>query len=98
MLSLLVCEPLTPFTPIGLQGKFTVDGQEYSLAINNGPNSLHGGIEGFSWKFWTATVIDTPGAPPALRFEYTAADMEEGFPGECIATVVYRIRELLVVK
>ena len=74
-------------------GKFTVDGKDYSLAINNGPNSLHGGIEGFSWKFWTTTVIDTPGAPPALRFEYTAADMEEGFPGECIATVVYSVSD-----
>ncbi len=84
----------TPFTLIGLQGKFTVDGQEYSLAINNGPNSLHGGIEGFSWQFWTATVIDVEGAPPSVRFQYTSADMEEGFPGECIATVVYTVSDL----
>jgi aldose 1-epimerase len=72
-------------------GKFSVDGQEYTLAINNGPNSLHGGIEGFSWQFWSATVVDVEGKSPAVRFIYVAGDGEEGFPGRCTTTCTYTL-------
>lgn len=72
-------------------GKFSLDGKDYTLAVNNGPNSLHGGVEGFSWQFWSATVIDVEGISPAVRFRYVAADMEEGFPGECVAMCTYSV-------
>ena len=61
------------------QGTFTVNGKEYRLATNNGPNSLHGGVKGFDKQVWKATVLD--GDQAAVRFEYRAHDGEEGYPG-----------------
>ena len=60
------------------KGKFTLDGKEYSLAINNGPNALHGGPTGFHARVWDAKQI----AENAVELHYVAADMEEGFPGK----------------
>jgi aldose 1-epimerase len=59
------------------KGKFSIVGQEYSLAINNGPNALHGGPTGFQNRIWDVHVI-----PNGVRFSYTSADGEEGYPGE----------------
>jgi aldose 1-epimerase len=62
-------------------GKFTLDGTEYQLPINNGVNSLHGGVRGFDKRVWTSTVFmeaETAG----VRYTYCAADGEEGYPGE----------------
>jgi aldose 1-epimerase len=69
-------------------GKFKIDGKEYHLAINNGPNSLHGGISGFDKKLWKATpkfYNDTS----ELELQYTSPDMEEGYPGTLSVTVRY---------
>ena len=71
------------------KGKFTLDGKEYTLAINNEPNALHGGPTGFHARVWDAEQIDAQ----TLKLEYTAADMEEGFPGEFKATVVYKFND-----
>ena len=62
-------------------GKFTLDGKEYKLAVNNGPNSLHGGIKGFDKAVWKASVLGSS-ENPAVKFSYTSADGEEGYPGE----------------
>ena len=70
-------------------GKFSLDGTEYSLYINNGENSLHGGKVGFSHKLWTATPID--GDEPSLILEYTSPDMEEGYPGTLKVKVTYTL-------
>ncbi|MEE0969566.1 MAG: aldose epimerase family protein [Clostridia bacterium] len=71
------------------KGKFTLDGKEYSLYINNKENSLHGGKEGFSFKLWDAAPID--GEEPQLVLEYTSPDMEEGYPGTLSVKVTYTL-------
>src|SRR5271165_4877103 len=56
-------------------GKFTLDGKEYKLAINNGPNSLHGGIKGFDKVVWKAEDVSGP-AGPAVKLTYNSPDGE----------------------
>lgn len=67
------------------RGKFTLDGKEYSLAINNGPNALHGGPEGFQNQIWE-TEVNEQGV---VKFTYKANDGEEGYPGNLVATATY---------
>ena len=59
------------------RGKFTLNGKEYRLAINNGSNHLHGGITGFDKKIWTVTAHSQDG----LTLEYISPDGEENYPG-----------------
>ncbi len=68
------------------KGKFTLDGQEYQLATNNGPNALHGGPTGFHARVWDAEQIDAQ----TLKLCYHAADGEEGFPGNMDVEVTYK--------
>jgi aldose 1-epimerase len=68
-------------------GKFTLDGVEYSLPINNAPNTLHGGRNGWNTKVWTAEIVK--GKQPVVKFSYTSPDMEEGFPGTVNISVTY---------
>ena len=71
-------------------GKFTLDGQEFTLATNNAPNHLHGGEKGFDKAMWTATeVANEEGV--GVKFTYTSADGEEGYPGNLSTTVVYTL-------
>ena len=67
------------------KGKFTLEGKEYSLTINNGPNSLHGGPTGCHARVWDAEQTDER----TLRLHYVFADGEEGFPGKLDMNVVY---------
>ncbi|MBD5345909.1 MAG: galactose mutarotase [Bacteroides sp.] len=66
------------------KGHFTLDGKEYSLAINNGPNALHGGPEGFQNRVWNCTTDGDK-----VIFTYCSADGEEGYPGNLIARAIY---------
>eukprot|EP00927_Polykrikos_kofoidii_P074779 TRINITY_DN70802_c0_g1_i1.p1 TRINITY_DN70802_c0_g1~~TRINITY_DN70802_c0_g1_i1.p1 ORF type:complete len:372 (-),score=50.64 TRINITY_DN70802_c0_g1_i1:24-1139(-) len=75
------------------KGKFTLDGNEYTLAQNNGPNHLHGGLRGFDKVIWDAVVIDVIGQPPAVKFTYVSADGEEGYPGTCTTMVTYTLMQ-----
>ena len=59
-------------------GKFTLDGLEYNLAANNGPNHLHGGDRGFDKYVWNTRVLETG---TGIEFTRTSADGEEGYPG-----------------
>lgn len=67
------------------EGKFTLHGKEYQLAINNGPNALHGGPTGFHARVWNAIQMNEQ----TLVLNYVSAYGEEGFSGELKTTVVY---------
>lgn len=69
------------------KGKFKLDGQEYTLALNNGANTLHGGKQGFQYKVWDAVQPNDS----TLELSYTSPDMEEGYPGELKTKVVYSL-------
>lgn len=69
-------------------GKFKLDGKEYTLPQNNGPNSLHGGLKGFDQKIWSAEPAEDQHTV-ALRLKYRSQDGEEGYPGNLSATVQY---------
>jgi aldose 1-epimerase len=72
------------------KAKFSIDGKEYTLAKNNGENSLHGGVEGFGKKVWTAKEVKRSDGP-AVELTYVSKDGEEGFPGTLTSTVVYTL-------
>jgi aldose 1-epimerase len=72
------------------QGKFTLDGKEYSLARNDGANTLHGGREGFNRKVWKREIVNGAQAS-SVQLAYVSADGEEGFPGTLKATVAYSL-------
>lgn len=74
------------------KGKFSIDGQEYTLATNNGPNTLHGGTAGFDRKVWKGEPV-TGGKGAAVRLTYVSPDGEEHFPGTLTVTVVYTLTE-----
>jgi aldose 1-epimerase len=72
------------------KGHFELNGQSYQLAINNGPNTLHGGNVGFDKKVWKAEPL-MEGDEPAVRFNYVSPDGEENFPGTLNVTVTYTL-------
>jgi aldose 1-epimerase len=72
------------------KGRFTLDGVEYKLAVNNGENHLHGGIKGFDKVIWTGRESRTK-AGPAVTLTYLSKDGEEGYPGNLNVTVVYTL-------
>ena len=71
-------------------GKFSIDGTEYTLAKNNGDNSLHGGIKGFNKAMWEAKDV-SKGGEAAVEMKYVSKDGEEGYPGNLSVTVVYTL-------
>jgi aldose 1-epimerase len=73
------------------KGRFTLDGKAYTLAVNNGPNHLHGGIKGFDKVVWKARAL--PGAAASIEFTYRSPDGEEGYPGTLDAAVVYTLTD-----
>ncbi len=74
-------------------GKFTLEGKDYVLAKNNGPNHLHGGVKRSLDKVvWKAEVVQTK-TGPAVRFQHTSPDGEEGYPGKLDVTVTYQLSD-----
>lgn len=72
-------------------GKFSLTGKDYTLALNNNGNSLHGGVKGFHAVIWDATPFKTGAGDDALALHYLAKDQEEGFPGNLDVKVVYTL-------
>jgi len=69
-------------------GRFSLDGIEYSLQVNNKPNTLHGGRNGWFSKVWNARIAENS-KYPAVILSYICPDMEEGFPGTLTIEVTY---------
>ena len=74
------------------KGRFMLDGATYTLATNNGPNHLHGGVKGFDKAIWTARLVERPDGP-AIQLDYASKDGEEGYPGSLAASVVYTLTD-----
>ena len=73
-------------------GKFTLDGVEYNLFINNGPNSLHGGKIGFDKKVWTPEMVEMDNGA-GLRLTYLSPDGEENYPGNLNVEAMYTLND-----
>lgn len=81
------------------EGKFTLEGKEYKLATNNGPNHLHGGLKGFDKKVWQGVPVTPISLKPnepnsqGVEFTYRSIDGEEGYPGNLDVTVTYLLTD-----
>jgi aldose 1-epimerase len=71
------------------KGHFTLDGKTYTLAVNNGPNSLHGGLKGFDKVVWRADTAKGN----SVTFHYVSKDGEEGYPGTVTVSVTYTLTD-----
>ena len=74
------------------KGRFTLDGKEYKLAVNNGPNALHGGLKGFDKVVWKAEPVEMPDTV-GVAFTYTSPDGDEGYPGTLKVKVTYSLTD-----
>ncbi|KAJ0048526.1 hypothetical protein Pint_17083 [Pistacia integerrima] len=72
------------------EGKFTLDGTEYTLPINKPPNSLHGGFKGYDKVIWKVAEQKN-GENPSITFKYHSDDGEEGYPGDVSVTATYTL-------
>lgn len=75
------------------KGKFTLDGKDYTLAINNGPNHLHGGLKGFDKVVWLADEMVPRDHEITIGCTYLSRDGEEGYPGNLSVTVTYSLTD-----
>ena len=73
------------------KGEFSLDGTEYKLATNDGPNHLHGGVKGFDKVVWTASETKNDSISASLVLSYLSKDMEEGYPGNLKTKVTYTL-------
>jgi aldose 1-epimerase len=72
-------------------GKFTIDGVEFQLDVNNDPNHLHGGFDGFNKRIWDVEKTEKPGAVAAYRLTLVSPDGDQKYPGELTVSVVYSL-------
>ncbi|MFE0367348.1 aldose epimerase family protein [Streptomyces tendae] len=72
------------------KGRFTLDGKQYQLSVNDGENSLHGGALGFDYRVWDVEPF-TEGSDTGLVLHYTSVDGEMGYPGTLRAKVTYTL-------
>ncbi|ONK65485.1 uncharacterized protein A4U43_C07F37590 [Asparagus officinalis] len=79
------------------EGKFTLEGVDYSLPINNPPNSLHGGNNGFNKVLWEVTDYKTT-ENPSITFKHHSKDGEEGYPGDVMVTATYSLHSSTSLK
>ena len=74
------------------KGKFSLEGNDYTLVTNNGVNALHGGLKGFDKVVWAARSFKSASGP-ALELTYTSKDREEGYPGNLSVKAVYTLTD-----
>jgi aldose 1-epimerase len=77
------------------KGKFKLDGKEYTLAINDPPNTLHGGVKSFSHVVWHSKPVtqSSDGKSAGVELMYESKDGEEGYPGAVKTTVIYTLTD-----
>jgi aldose 1-epimerase len=75
------------------KARFTLDGVEYKLAANNGPNHLHGGRKGFAQVGWQSKTLPASQHEAAVQFAYVSKDGEEGYPGNLTVKVTYTLTD-----
>jgi aldose 1-epimerase len=75
------------------KGRFTLEGKEYTLATNNGPNALHGGLKGFDKQLWKSEPLRAKAGEQGVRFTYLSKDGEEGYPGNLSVSVTYTLTD-----
>jgi aldose 1-epimerase len=75
------------------KGKFTLDGKDYRLATNDGPNHLHGGLTGFDKVVWHAKTVQAEDCS-GVELSYLSPDGEEGYPGNLFVTVTYTLSDM----
>jgi len=75
------------------KGRFTLDGKEYKLAINDGPNALHGGRKGFDKQLWTIAKVTSGRDSASVTFTRTSPDGEEGYPGTMQLSATFTLTE-----
>ena len=71
------------------KGRFSLNGKSYKLAVNNAPNTLHGGTKGFDKRLWAAEILRQD--PPTVRFSRLSPDGEENFPGNLKVAATYTL-------
>jgi aldose 1-epimerase len=74
------------------KGRFTLDGKQYQIPVNNGPNALHGGPKGFNAVLWTITRV-TNGPTASVSLRYISPDGDQGFPGTMTVDATYSLDE-----
>ncbi|HXB57444.1 MAG TPA: aldose epimerase family protein [Vicinamibacteria bacterium] len=74
------------------KGRFTLEGVEHRLSVNDGENHLHGGLRGFGRVRWASQAVRTAEGP-GVRLTYASRDGEEGYPGDLAVTVLYTLSE-----
>ena len=75
------------------KGKFTLDGKAYSIPVNNGVNSLHGGSKGFDKVLWTVGEVQHDAGKASVTLSYVSPDGDMGYPGKLTASVTYTLDE-----
>jgi len=74
-------------------GKFSIDGQNFQLDLNNGPNHLHGGFEGFNSRTWNVQPVHAEHSSQAYKLTLLSPDGDQKYPGELSVEVIYRLTE-----
>ena len=79
-------------------GTFSLEGKDYAMVINDGPNHLHGGLVGLDKRVWTPSISESEEGEPSLTLTYHSPNGEEGYPGNVDLRVTYTLTEEAVLR